>query len=77
MCVIKKIFKAGKAESFHGHFIKAHVPLTSVMAGTVYCGVILLLVPLRVLLFTRKRRAHFCHLTGVPTESARVHGAPV
>lgn len=51
--------------------------LTSVMTGAVYCGVILLLVPLWVLFLSRKWRAHFCHLTSVPTEPTRVHGAPV
>lgn len=51
--------------------------LTSVMTGTVYCGVILLFVPQWVLFLTRKWCAHFCHLTGVSTESSRVHRAPV
>lgn len=51
--------------------------LTSVVAGTVDYGVILLMVPSWILFFTRKRRARFCHLTGVLTAPARVHSAPV
>lgn len=82
MCVIKRLLKLEmqKSASFDSAFMKEHrtqLLLTSVMARTVYCGVILLVVPLWVLLFTRKRCAHFCYLTSVPTESARVHGAPV
>lgn len=51
--------------------------LTSVVAGTVDCGVILFLVPPRILFLTRKRRAHFCHPTGVLAAFAGVHSAPV
>lgn len=63
--------------SFSALLTAVEILLTSVVVRTVDYGVVLFILPLQILFLTRERSAHLCHLAGVLTAPAWVHGAPV
>lgn len=63
--------------SFSALLTAVEILLTSVVVRTVDYGVVLFILPLQILFLTRERSAYLCHLAGVLTAPAWVHGAPV